>query len=128
MLEIKVNPLKNRLYITLGRVRKDKVADAAKSISEKIRSLDQGFTCITRIVDIRDIDENDIREILKIQDLLSQNGMSKAVRVGAETGKDLLDRLGQDVSYIALSAATLEEAEQILDEWEEEDALKNNSR
>jgi hypothetical protein len=44
--------------------------------------------------------------------------MSKAVRVGDDSGKELLDRIGQDVSYIALSADTLEEAEQILDEWE----------
>jgi PP-loop superfamily ATP-utilizing enzyme len=118
MLETKIDLLKNRLYITLGRVRKDKVADSAKKIEVEIHKLEPGFTCITRIIDVREIDANDVRAIIEIQDLLSEHGMSKAVRVGDDSGKELLDRIGQDVSYIALSADTLEEAEQILDEWE----------
>ena len=124
MLEIKVDILKNRLYLTLGRVRKDKVADSSKRIEEEIHRLDQGFSCITRIVDVRDIDENDIHEIIKIQDLLSEKGMSRAVRVGIEAGKELLDRIGEDAGYVALTADNLEEAEKILDELDERDALK----
>ena len=118
MLETKVDLIKNRLYITIGRVRKDKVADSARQIESEIHKLEPGFTCITRMIDVREIDENDVRAIIEIQDLLAEHGMSKAVRVGADTGKELLDRIGQDVSYIALSADTLEEAEQILDDWE----------
>ncbi|MBW1894957.1 MAG: hypothetical protein JRF40_07565 [Deltaproteobacteria bacterium] len=124
MLEIKVDILKNRLYLTLGRVRKDKVADSSKRIEEEIHRLDHGFSCITRILDVRDIDENDIHEIIKIQDLLSEKGMSRAVRVGIEAGKELLDRIGDDAGYIALTADNLEEAEKILDELDERDALK----
>ncbi len=124
MLEIKVDILKNRLYLTLGRVRKDKVADSSKRIEEEIHRLDQGFSCITRILDVRDIDENDIHEIIKIQDLLSEKGMSRAVRVGIEAGKELLDSIGQDANYVALSADNLEEAEKILDELDERDAKK----
>jgi len=124
MLEIKVDILKNRLYLTLGRVRKDKVADSSKRVEEEIHRLDQGFSCITRILDVRDIDENDIHEIIKIQDLLSEKGMSRAVRVGIEAGKELLDRIGEDAGYVALTADNLEEAEKILDELDERDALK----
>ena len=124
MLEIKVDILKNRLYLTLGRVRKDKVADSSKRVEEEIHRLDQGFSCITRILDVRDIDENDIHEIIKIQDLLSEKGMARAVRVGIEAGKELLDRIGQDAGYVALTADNLEEAERILDELDERDALK----
>ena len=87
MLEIKVDVLKNRLYLTLGRVRKDKVSDSAKRIEEQIHRLDAGFSCIARILDVRAIDENDIREIMKIQDLLAEKGMTRVVRVGIEEGK-----------------------------------------
>ena len=124
MLEIKIDLLKNRLYITLGRVRKDKVADSARQLEEEIHKLEPGFTCITRMIDVREIDANDVRAIIEIQDMLAEHGMSKAVRVGADAGKELLDRIGQDVSYIALSADTLEEAEQILDEWESGEASR----
>ncbi len=124
MLEIKIDLLKNRLYITLGRVRKDKVADSARQIEEEIHKLEPGFTCITRMIDVREIDANDVRAIIEIQDMLAEHGMSKAVRVGADAGKELLDRIGHDVSYSALSADTLEEAEQILDEWESGEASR----
>jgi hypothetical protein len=125
MLEIKVDVLKNRLYLTLGRVRKDKVADSAKQIEEQIHRLDAGFSCIARILDVRDIDEHDIRQIMNIQDLLAEKGMARVVRVGIEEGKKLLDSIGQDVGYIALSADDLEEAESILDEMDERDARRN---
>jgi len=122
MLETKVDLLKNRLYITLGRVRKDKVSDSARKIEVEIHKLEPGFTCITRIIDVREIDANDVRAIIEIQDLLAEHGISRAVRVGDDSGKELIDRIGKDVSYIALSADTLEEAEQILDEWESREA------
>jgi len=124
MLEIKVDVLKNRLYLTMGRVRKDKVADASKRIGEEIHRLDTGFSCVTRVLDVRDIDGNDIQEIMKIQDLLAEKGMARVVRVGIEEGKELLDRVGQDVGYIALAADDLEEAEKILDELDERDAKR----
>lgn len=124
MLEIKVDVLKNRLYLTMGRVRKDKVADASKRIEKEIHRLDAGFSCITRILDVRDIDENDIREIMNIQDLLAEKGMARVVRVGIEEGKELLDRVGQDVGYIAFTADDLEEAEEILDELDARDAKR----
>lgn len=124
MLQIKVDVLKNRLYLTMGRVRKDKVADASKRIEKEIHRLDTGFSCITRILDVRDIDENDIREIMNIQDLLAEKGMARVVRVGIEEGKELLDRVGQDVGYIALTADDLEEAEEILDELDARDAKR----
>jgi len=127
MLEIKVDVLKNRLYLTLGRVRKDKVSDSAKRIEEQIHRLDAGFSCIARILDVRAIDENDIREIMKIQDLLAEKGMTRVVRVGIEEGKKLLDSIGQDVGYVALSADDLEEAEEILDELDERDAKKKKA-
>ena len=124
MLEIKVDVLKNRLYLTLGRVRKDKVADSSRKIEEEIHRLDPGFSCITRILDVRDIDENDVLEIIKIQDLLTEKGMARAVRIGVDKGKELIDTIGEDGSYVTLTADSLEEAEKMLDELDERDSLK----
>jgi len=115
MLEVKVDLLKNRLYITLGRIQKNKVKNAYEMVEKEVKKLAPGFTCITRIIDARDIDQNDIDEIKKIQLMLADRGMSKAVRVGMEDGKVLLNQVGKDTEYVATDAATLDQAEQMLD-------------
>ena len=118
MLEVKIDLLKNRLYITLGRIQKQKVKNAHEVVEKAAKKLAPGFTCVTRIFDARDIDQNDIDEIKKIQTLLTELGMSKAVRIGMEDGKELLHQVGKDATYVASEAATLDQAEQILDNWE----------
>ena len=115
MLEVKVDLLKNRLYITLGRVQKNKVKNAHEVVEKAAKKLAPGFTCVTRIIDARDIDQTDIDEIKKIQIMLADCGMSKAVRIGMEDGKVLLNQVGKDTEYVASDAATLEKAEQMLD-------------
>ena len=118
MLEVKVDLLKNRLYITLGRIQKNKVKSAHEVVGKAAKKLAPGFTCITRIVDARDIDQNDIDEIKEIQVILADLGMAKAVRIGMADGKQLLNQVGKDAAYGVEDAATLNQAEQILDTWE----------
>lgn len=117
MLDVKVDLLKNRLYITVGRIQKNKVKNSFDIVEKAASKLEQGFTCITRIIDARNIDQNDIEEIKKIQLMLSENGMAKAVRVGVENGKLLLNRVGKDSEYIASDATTIDEAEKMLTDW-----------
>ena len=117
MLEVKVDLLKNRLYITIGRIQRNKVKNSSDIVEKAVAKLEPGFTCLSRIIDARDIDQNDIEEIKKIQMMLAKSGMAKAVRVGVENGKLLLNRVGKDTEYIASDATTLEEAEKMLDEW-----------
>ncbi|MBC2714824.1 MAG: hypothetical protein HF978_05875 [Desulfobacteraceae bacterium] len=118
MLEVKVDLLKNRLYITLGRIQKNRVKNAYEVVEKAAKKLASGFTCVTRIIDARDIDQNDIDEIIRIQMMLADLGMSKAIRVGVENGKLLLKQVGKGTEYIATDAATLDKAEQMLDNWE----------
>jgi len=118
MLEVKVDLLKNRLYITVGRIQKNKVNNAHEVVGKAANKLTPGFTCVTRIFDARDIDENDIHQIKKIQAMLADLGMAKAVRIGMADGKQLLNQAGKEAAYDADDAATLEQAEQILDNWE----------
>ncbi|NOY68336.1 MAG: hypothetical protein GXP53_02425 [Deltaproteobacteria bacterium] len=120
MLDVKVNILKNRLYITLGRIPKNRVNGAHLTIEKALINLAPGFTCITRVVDIRDVDEKDIAEIMKVQGLLEEHGMAMAARVGAEHGKEILTFTGKSVGYAAFTAKTIDEAERLLDEWESE--------
>jgi len=126
MLEVKVDLLKNRLYITLGRIQKSKVKNAYEVVEKAAKKLAPGFTCVTRIIDARDIDENDIEEIKRIQIMLGDRGMSKAVRIGMEDGKQLLNQVGKDTEYNATDAATLDKAEQMLDSQEVETAPDKN--
>ncbi len=118
MLEVKVDLLKNRLYITLGRIQKNKVKNAHEVVGKSAKKLAPGFTCVTRIVDARDIDQNDIDEIKKIQAMLAGLGMAKAVRIGMADGKQLLNQVGKNTLYGTEDAATLDQAEQLLDAWE----------
>lgn len=118
MLEVKVDLLKNRLYITVGRIQKNKVKNAHEVVGKAARKLTPGFTCVTRIFDARDIDENDIAEIKEIQIMLADLGMAKAVRIGMADGKQLLNQVGENSLYGAEDAATLDQAEQLLDNWE----------
>ena len=118
MLEVKVDLLKNRLYITLGRIQKNKVKSAHEVVGKAAKKLAPGFTCVTRIVDARDIDQNDIDEIKEIQAMLADLGMAKAVRIGMADGKQLLNQVGKNTLYGTEDAATLDQAEQLLDNWE----------
>ena len=117
MFDAKVDLLKNRLYITLGRVQKNKVKNSFEIVQKAAAKLEQGFTCVTRIIDTRDIDENDIAEIQKIQKMLADYGMSRAIRIGARAGKSMMQTVGNNVSYLVDEADTVEQAEQILDAW-----------
>jgi hypothetical protein len=117
MFDAKVDLLKNRLYITLGRVQKNQVKNSFEMVQKAAAKLEPGFTCVTRIIDTRDIDENDIAEIQKVQKMLADYGMSRVIRVGVQQGKNMMKTVGNDVAYPVEEAGTTEEAEQILDTW-----------
>ncbi|HMA68209.1 MAG TPA: hypothetical protein VKO20_10335, partial [Desulfosalsimonadaceae bacterium] len=59
-----------------------------------------------------------------IQHYLISRGMSRVVRVGAEPGKKLFRLLGKDFQSISHDAATLEEAENLLDTLRAESSAK----
>lgn len=115
MLHVTVDLLRNRLYLTLGWIQKNKIKEAMPAIEKATGKLTPGFSCITRIIDTRKADTADMAEIKKIQQYLISRGMSRVVRVGAESGKKLFRLLGKDYQSISHEAATLEKAETILD-------------
>jgi hypothetical protein len=116
MFHIRVDLIKNRLYLTLGCITKNKVDRALLRIEQAARKLDPGFTCVTRIIDYREIDASDIDGIKSIQKRLLTCGMSRMVRVGHEPGRQFLHLVGTELQGIAQDADNLEEAESLLDE------------
>ncbi len=128
MLDIKVNLLKNRLYITYSpypELNWDKSLFAIKNAADK---LSPGFSCVTRITDIRNIDEKVIRFIRQARKMLVDKGMARAVRIGEpssrengaahtnDTDPEIENRYGNCKCRIS-TADTPEKAEIILDQW-----------
>lgn len=116
MFNVRVDLIRNRLYLTLDRIQKNKVKHALTVIEKAAKKLEPGFSCVTRIIEGRDINASDVAEIKKIQGCLVACGMSRLVRVGNERGKQLLHLVGTELKTISHDAASLEEAEFLLDE------------
>jgi hypothetical protein len=70
-----------------------------KFVRSPAAKLEPKFTCVTRIIDTREVDENDIAEIQKIQNMLADYDMSRAIRGGAEKGKTMMQTEGNNVLY-----------------------------
>ncbi|MBS3757736.1 MAG: hypothetical protein KGY61_03650 [Desulfobacterales bacterium] len=125
MWSVRVDLIKNRLYLTLGRIPNNKVKNVLDAIEGAVKKLAPGFSCVTRIVDARDINASDVAEIKKIQAWLLACGMRRVVRVGSEHGKQLLNLVGTDLGRISQEAGSLEEANFLLDEDTTQDRLVN---
>lgn len=116
MVSIRIDLIKNRLYLNLAWVQRNRIRTLLPDIEKAVSRLEPGFACVTRIIDDREPNTADMAEIRKIQQYLLAAGMSCVVRVGTERGKNLLHLLGRDFQSIALDAATMEEAERLLED------------
>lgn len=127
MMDIKVDLLKNRLYITYSPYPDNLRENGFQAITKAAEKLTPGFTCITRITDIRHIDHKIMQFVRQATQLLVDQGMACAVRIGdfsrnntaGEKKGDPRIKNG-DTSYKCpiSTADTLEKAEMILDQWE----------
>lgn len=117
MFKVDINLLKNRLYLTIGPINKDRLDSVIDEIAEAVDQLDRGFTCVTRVIDIRKLGEQDVLTVIKVQDLLTTKGVSMVARVGIVEGKQILDRIGEDAGYLAVNVESLADAEGVLDKW-----------
>ena len=117
MFEVKTNLLKNRLYLTFGRIAPDKLNEMKNKVFEAVEKLEPGFTCVTRIVDHREFSIADVEHHKSIQEFLKAKGVSKVVRIGVESGKEFLAELSEITGYQAHTANSLEEADLFLNKW-----------
>lgn len=117
MFKVDINLLKNRLYLTIGPINKDRLDSVIDEIAEAVDQLDRGFTCVTRVIDVRKLGEQDILTVIKVQDLLTTKGVSMVARVGIVEGKQILDCIGEDAGYLAVNVESLADADGVLDKW-----------
>jgi hypothetical protein len=117
MFKVDIDLLKNRLYLTVGPINKDRLDSVIDEIAEAVDQLDRGFTCVTRVIDVRKLGEQDVLTVIKVQDLLTTKGVSMVARVGIVEGKQILDRIGEDAGYLAVNVESLADADGVLDKW-----------
>ena len=127
MLDIKINLLKNRLYITYSPYPESSWEKSIYAIKRAADKLSPGFSCVTRITDIRNIDDNIIRFIRQARKMLVDKGMARAVRIGEPSRRETRSANGNDpetenrygnCKCRISTADTPEKAEIILDRWE----------
>lgn len=78
--------------------------------------LTPGFSCVTRIIDTRQVNTADMAEIKNIHQCLIACGMRRVVRVGAAPGKHRFHLVGKEWRFLSQNADSLEDAERLLDE------------
>lgn len=117
MFKVDVNLIKNRLYLTVGPINKDRLDSVIDEIADAVADLDPGFTCVTRVIDVRKLDEQDVLTVIRVQDLLTDKGVAMVARVGIVEGKQILARIGEDAGYLTVDVESPEEADTVLDKW-----------
>ena len=127
MLQIKVNLLKNRLYITYSPYPEDTEGNGLHAIKKATEKLAPGFTCITRVTDLRNVDNKIVKFVRQARKLLEDKGVSGLARIGDFPGRgnDAARMIGtwktaryDKYSFPVFTADTPEQAENVLDRWE----------
>lgn len=114
LYQLKINPEKNRLYITLGAAGTGEGRQLFEEVKTAILSLQTGFTVVSDIRNFSVIDPKEGAWADKIIKFLAESGMQKAVRV---TGvKASTEKRTEKYGYTVLTADTIQAAEHLLDE------------
>lgn len=129
MIDIQVNLLKNRLYITYSPYPEHPRENQFAAIAKAAEKLTPGFTCITRIIDVGTIDQQIMQFIRKARKLLLERGMAGVVRVGefsreqaTTAGLIPSEKATHDSNYLCpvFTAESSEKAETMLDQFEKD--------
>jgi hypothetical protein len=118
MFKLNADRIKNRLYLKLdGVFSEDDVKSAGEQIIQAARSLRPGFDIINDISGFKPVKPEVSVHIAHIQEEMMKLPVGRIVRVvgGNALGKMQFSRTSREVGYNALAAATLQEAEQLLD-------------
>ncbi|MFP4445717.1 MAG: hypothetical protein ACLFPD_05675 [Desulfosudaceae bacterium] len=119
MHEVRVDPEKNRLYLTFEKLDgPEEITEVGDEIREACQSLTEGFTCLTDMRNYELLDRELEVFIRGVQEFLVEAGMSKVVRVVRRFdrwGHLQFDRSSMGIGYHAENVNTIEEALAILD-------------
>jgi len=118
MFTLKSDRVKNRLYLKLdGLFSEDDVKSAGGQIIREARLLRPGFDIINDISGFKPVKPEASAHIAHIQEEVMKLSVGRIVRVVGNNalGKMQLSRTSREAGYNALNAATLQEAEKLLD-------------
>ena len=116
--DIRVNPERNRVYLKLVGLFSDEEAQlAANEIIVAFSKMLPGFTCVTDISAFRPLTQDGVKEIRRAAEAGRGLGMSATVRVlgASAVAAQQFARSAVEVGFVALTAATVEEADAMLD-------------
>jgi len=118
MHEIDIDQRKNRLYLIMNSSDRVEIKSCVEKIEEACKILVPGFTCIVAFPKNGTLKQRDEDLLFHIEDLIYAYGAKKVVRV--RRNGSAIDRFHTPMFYIqptyfAENAATIEEAEEILD-------------
>jgi hypothetical protein len=118
MYEIKIDRVKNRLYITMeGFFSTEEMKQCSDKVIEAAKKLKPEYDVITDISNFAPVAPETLQEITRVQDYFRKSGVRHGVRV---VGKRVVTemqfkRLGKGVGYSPIDVATLDEANRFLD-------------
>ena len=108
---------KNRLYVVLdGYFSDEKVKEACSKVLREVRKLKPGFTAINDISGFRPASPQGAAEMQRAQGVIMEAGLTRVVRiVGSALGEMQFRRTSRNAGYGASTAASIQEAERMLD-------------
>jgi hypothetical protein len=117
MFDVRVDPEKNRLYVTLrGHLEADERKEAAKAFLAAIAQLRNGFDIVDDIAALHPTDTDGLRDLVRAQSAAKIKGLRSVVRiVKIPLARLQLERMAQETGWEYSIAGTLEEADQRLD-------------
>ncbi|MFC1828687.1 hypothetical protein ACFL0O_03630 [Thermodesulfobacteriota bacterium] len=118
MHEIDIDQRKNRLYLIMNSSDRVEIKSCVEKIEEACKILVPGFTCIVAFLKNGALKQRDEDLLFHIEDMIYAYGAKKVVRV--RRNGSVIDRFQTPMfyfqpTYFAENAATIEEAEEILD-------------
>jgi len=119
MLDVQINSIKNRLYITMGDLKPADIAAYGNKIESACRSLALGFTCLKVLNKKGVIRQREKDLLLNTVDLIHAYGASKIVYVrenNNNSGFFLRSLKDFQTDFTVDNAKNIQEAEDILDE------------
>jgi hypothetical protein len=120
--EVRADESKNRLYMTLvGMLDEETASEVVSEIEAAVGRLDPGFTIVNDISEFKPMSEDAVDKIEEGKALAAEAGVDATVRVTGESviGKMQFERVGGGAeSYHVATAETVEEAEELLAEFE----------
>ena len=117
--DLRIDRQKNRLYIKIwGLIEDEELRAGAGRTIKSMESLRPGFTIVNDISECRPLSQEGVEEVRRVAEMGVKHGMRAVARVvGASTITRLqFKRVSREAGYDAYTAASLAEAEAMLDE------------